>query len=182
LPDLPREDPFVQPVALAHTTFAVASLVLGAVVLSLTKGTERHRVLGMLYVLSMFGLNVTALSIYRLFGGFGVFHALAVLSLAGLLAGFAAAFLKRPRHAWLEYHYLGMGWSYVGLCAAAAAEAAVRVPGVPFGAGVTVSTLVVSAVGGTWVHARRHSTLARVGREQRASPRHGDRQSPRDAS
>lgn len=159
----------MQPVAVAHTLLALASLLLGAFVLGFEKGTERHRAMGMLYVLSMFGLNVTALSIYRLSGGFGVFHALAVLSLAGLLAGFAAAFLKRPRRTWLEYHYYGMGWSYVGLCAAAAAEFAVRLPGVPFGTGVATATLAVTAVGGSWVHSRRRRTLSRFMPANRAA-------------
>jgi uncharacterized membrane protein len=86
-------------------------------------GTERHRVVGLLYVLSLCRVNVTALTVYRVFGRFGVFHALAVINLAILLVGFGAAFLKRPRGTWLVYHYYFMGWSYVGLCAAAGAEA-----------------------------------------------------------
>lgn len=37
-------------------------------------------------------------------------------------------FLKKPAEKWLEWHYLGMCWSYVGLAAAAAAEFFTRVP------------------------------------------------------
>lgn len=57
-----------------HVGFGLASLVCGVGVFSLRKGTNAHRAIGAVYVLTMFGLNVTALLIYRVFGGFGVFH------------------------------------------------------------------------------------------------------------
>ena len=104
----------MQAAGLAHAGFSVASLLLGVGVFRLAKGTELHRVVGVAYVLSLFAVNVTALTIYRIFGRFGVFHALSVVNLAILLAGFGAAFLKRPRGAWLQHHYYFMGWSYVG--------------------------------------------------------------------
>lgn len=53
----------------------------------------------------MFGLNVTALTIDRVFGGFGIFHFLAIGSLAVLAAAFGVAFPRRPRSGWLAYHY-----------------------------------------------------------------------------
>ena len=112
--------------------FAVASLGLGATVLCPEKGTERHRRVGVGYVLCMFGLNVTALTIYGLSGAFGPFHTLSMVSLVAVMAGFAVVFFRRPRADWLRLHYYWMGWSYVGLCAAAGAEAATRIPGVPF--------------------------------------------------
>jgi uncharacterized membrane protein len=152
----------VQPVGIAHTAFAAASMALGLGVLLRPKGTEFHRSIGMLYVLSMFGLNVTALSIYRVFGGLGVFHVLSIASLVSVLAGFMVAFLRRPRHAWLSYHYYSMGWSYVGLCAAAGAELAVRVPGVPFGLGVAVPTIGIAMLGGALVRIRSSATIARA--------------------
>ena len=159
----------MQPVGIAHTTFAAVSMALGLGVLLMPKGTTVHRVIGMLYVLSMFGLNVTALTIYRVFGGFGVFHAFAVLSLVSLLSGFAAAFLKQPRHAWLPYHYYSMGWSYVGLCAAAGAEVAVRLPGVPFALGVAVPTIAITVLGGAWIQMRARDAVARAQQGHRAA-------------
>ncbi len=154
----------MQAAGLAHAGFSVASLLLGVGVFRLAKGTELHRVVGVAYVLSLFAVNVTALTIYRIFGRFGVFHALSVVNLAILLAGFGAAFLKRPRGAWLQYHYYFMGWSYVGLCAAAGAELAVRIPGVSFLAGVLVPTVVITVLGGARVQVSRRQTLARIGR------------------
>ena len=90
---------------IAHIIFGFASLVLGVGIFSLGKGTDLHRAVGALYVLSMFGLNVTALLIYRVFGRFGVFHVLALINLALLLAGFGTVLLKRPRKRWLRNHY-----------------------------------------------------------------------------
>jgi len=149
----------MQPAGVVHTGFAVASLALGGGVFGLPKGTELHRVVGLLYVLSLFGVNVTALTIYRVFGGFGAFHALALVNLTILLVGFGAVFLRRPRHAWLQYLYYFMGWSYVGLCAAAGAELGVRIPGVSFVPGVVVPTVAITLLGGAWVQVRRRKTL-----------------------
>ncbi len=52
-----------------HTGCAVVALLTGAMVLLRPKGTAAHRRLGWAYAGSMLGLNVTALLIYRLFGG-----------------------------------------------------------------------------------------------------------------
>jgi len=147
---------------IAHVTFGFASLVLGAGIFSLPKGTDLHRTVGALYVLSLFGLNVTALLIYRVFGGFGVFHVLSLVNLAGVLIGFGAVLLKRPREAWLRYHYFFMGWSYVGLWAATGSEITTRVPGWSFGVAVAVPTVVVTVLGGAWVQLRQRRTLARA--------------------
>ena len=152
----------MQPAGAAHIFLATAALALGAAVLGSKKGTQRHRVLGVLYVFSMFGLNVTALTIYGLFGGFGVFHALALASLATLAAGFGVAFMKRPRSRWIGHHYYFMAWSYVGLCAAAAAEIGSRLPGVSFASGVAIPSTVIIALGGVLIQARRSATIANL--------------------
>lgn len=94
-----------------HVAFGLASLVLGAGVFSLNKGTNLHRGIGALYVLSMFGLNLTAFLIYRMFGAFGVFHVLSVINLVLLLAGFGVVLLQLPHRSWLKIHYFLMGWS-----------------------------------------------------------------------
>ena len=69
-------------------------------------------------------VNVTTLGLYRLNGQFGPFHALALLSLAVVAMGVLAILRRRP--SWLARHYRSMAYSYLGLCAAAVAEAAVR--------------------------------------------------------
>ena len=111
-----------------HTALAVIALASGIAIFTITKGSTRHRMIGYGYVVSMVGLNVTALMIYRLFNRFGPFHVLAVISLITLATGFVPAFTKRPKSGWLDQHYRGMLWSYVGLVAAAASECLTRIP------------------------------------------------------
>jgi len=109
----------------AHVTAAIAALALGLVVLSAAKGDTIHRLFGAGYVTSMLVVNATALGIYRLNGQFGPFHALALLSLGGVALGTFA--VLRQRGNWLVRHYQAMAYSYLGLWAAAAAEAVIRV-------------------------------------------------------
>lgn len=109
-----------------HLVFAVLAILTGAVVLLLPKGTRWHRTVGHLYVASMLGVIVTAFSIYRLFGGFGVFHLAAVAALVTIVPGMAFVLLRRPRSSWLERHAGWMAGSYIGLMAAFAAETTTR--------------------------------------------------------
>jgi uncharacterized membrane protein len=146
---------------IAHVILGFTSLVLGVGIFCLTKGTDLHRAVGALYVLSMFGLNVTALTIYRIFGGFGVFHVLSLINVVLLLAGFGAVLLQRPRKKWLRYHYYFMGWSYVGLWAATVSEVTTRVLGWSFVMAVAAPTIAVTLMGGAWVQLRQRRTLAR---------------------
>lgn len=108
---------------LAHLVCAAAALFSGAGIVATPKGTPRHRQMGRIYGLSMLGLNVTALLIYRLSGTFGPFHVAALLSLLTVIAGVVAVVSRRPQGTWLTLHPNFMSWSYVGLLAAAAAEA-----------------------------------------------------------
>jgi uncharacterized membrane protein len=108
-----------------HVAAAVAALAFGAIVLTADKGTPFHRAIGGGYVTAMCIVNLSALGIYRLTGHFEPFHAMAVLSLAALGRGMAAALLRRP--GWLLTHYRGMAWSYIGLMAATCAEIGLRV-------------------------------------------------------
>lgn len=142
---------------ITHTLTAISALALGPAVFFRKKGTRLHKQLGYSYVASMVLLNATALSIYDLFDGFGVFHYAALISLATLLMGFIPAFRKRPQN-WLEWHYKGMTWSYVGLSAAAVAETLTRlpsywpeiteiIPGHYFWNAVGIGTFIVCGVG-----------------------------------
>lgn len=110
----------------AHVAAALAALAFGMIVLLMRKGTQLHRAIGMGYAIAMVAVNATALTIYRLTGHFGPFHALAMVSLATVIAAVAAVVL-RPRN-WLARHYRMMSFSYLGLLAATTAEIAIRVP------------------------------------------------------
>ena len=174
-------------IGLTHTATALAALASGAAVLLARKGTTRHRQLGWLYAASMLALNVTALFIFRLFGGIGPFHVAAVASLVTVVFGTIAAVRARrfrlardgvARARAVELHYAWMTWSYVGLLAAAVSEIATRVPalrpgpgqGLAFGLTVVVATLLVVGAGARLIRGRRAALLApyRAGREKAA--------------
>jgi uncharacterized membrane protein len=133
---------------LTHTTLAGLAILFGGVVVANRKGTSRHKAFGWLYVVSMIGQNVTALLIYRLFGRFGPFHWLALVSLATVMLALAFVLLRRPAN-WLALHGETMSWSFVGLLAAAVAEVSVRILSFPFGLTVLASSIAVTVVGGT---------------------------------
>lgn len=155
-----------------HVAFALMALVSGLVVVLMRKGTPRHRKIGWVYAVSMLGLNVTALLIYRLFGRFGPFHIAALLSLLTIIAGLITVVLRRPRRNWVDHHAYWMAWSYVGLCAAAASEITTRVPDSPFWWMVLGSTLLVIAGGRQLINSRVPIALQRM-RGRPASDRSG---------
>lgn len=115
---------------LVHTICGYSALIFGGAVLLLRKGTNLHRFIGYLYIISMVILNVTALGIYRVFRTFGPFHILALMSLASVVVGFVPAYRKKGD--WLKAHYKWMCWSYIGLLAATFAEIGVHLlPNLP---------------------------------------------------
>ncbi|NNM20703.1 MAG: DUF2306 domain-containing protein [Gammaproteobacteria bacterium] len=149
-----------------HTVTAGSALLFGPLVFFRRKGTRTHRLLGYGYVVSMLLLNATALMIYDLFDGFGVFHWAALVSLVTLASGIVPALLRRPQRTWIVWHYMGMNWSYVGLCAAAAAEFLTRlpafiprvldyVPGSFFWNAVGAGTFIICGTGWYLVNRRR---------------------------
>jgi uncharacterized membrane protein len=156
-------------VSALHISSAVVALLCGSAVVALQKGTLRHRRIGYCYVAAMILLNASALSIYRLTGSFGPFHYGALFSLLTVVAGFVPAYLRRPGGWWLELHYRFMSWSFVGLLAAGASEAAARLPAMPFWPAVVASSLLVFLLGGMVIGRRRPAILRDVD-SQRAAP------------
>ena len=145
-----------------HLAMAIIAMISGgAVSLMRSKGSVAHRRVGWVYVGSMIGLNVTAFWIYRLFGGFGLFHAAAIVSLLTVLFGMIPVLTRRPKK-WLEHHAYWMSWSYVGLLAAAAAETTSRVPRSPFWWMVAGSTLLVVAIGSRIIRAKLPPAIRRL--------------------
>lgn len=146
-----------------HLGAAVGSLVSGGGVIMSRKGTRAHRRLGWTYVASMATLNVTALLIYDLFGGFGPFHVAAIISGTTIVAGVAATRWKAKGKAWLARHAYWMVWSYIGLVAAAVSETATRYLSLDFGTTVAVATLTVVLVGWLLTRTKLPPLLARFG-------------------
>jgi uncharacterized membrane protein len=156
-----------------HTLLGGLSLILGAQIFLSTKGTRWHIQLGWAYVGSMFCVNVTALFIYRLTGAFNLFHAMAVFSLLMVVAGvFQVRFRSRLRR-WLWRHYQYMSWSYVGLLAATANEAFVRIGILKTMAATSttamplIASILIVAVSGAIIFSRQRSLLARYGQVDR---------------
>ena len=149
-----------------HACCGLAAIAFGLPVVLLRKGTMIHRRFGLFYVTCMVMLNLTALSIYDLFGRFGVFHWLAVASLVTVAAGLLHVWLRRPRGSWLECHGHAMSWSYAGLLAAFFAEIGARLPGVGFATGVLVPTLAVTAIAAVLIHTSVPRTSGRLRMEQ----------------
>ncbi len=155
-----------------HTACGLVALAFGAAVVFMEKGTRRHRRAGWVYVGSMALLCATSFFIFELFGGFGVFHAMALVSSVSILGGIAAPLLRGwIGEDWLEAHYMFMLWSYVGLVMATGSHF-FEVVGplfyrhTPLGAtGSYLATALVCwglpcAVGGTLIYSRKREAKA----------------------
>ncbi len=123
-----------------HLIASIVALVCGTFVIFIPKGTSIHKKIGYVYAISMLVLLVTAFMIYRLFGGFGIFHIAAVISSVTLAGGMIPVLLRKPKDNWLSLHFSFMYWSVMGLYMAFAAEALTRIPETPFFGMVGIAT------------------------------------------
>ena len=110
-----------------HLIVSIIAMISGMMVLCRPKGTKGHKQVGYLYVVAMLLVNLTAFMIYRLFGGFGIFHFFAIVSLLTLLAGMYPILTRKGRH-YIFKHFNYMYWSVVGLYCAFCAELLTRIP------------------------------------------------------
>jgi uncharacterized membrane protein len=162
-----------------HFVIANVAIIAGAYNLIFTKkGTRLHRQIGWVYIGSMVLANVTALTIYRLFGGFGPFHFFAIISLVAITGASLSAVKARQsrlakdkvaRERWIGAHYHWVNYSYVGLMAALVSEAAARTPftrpgpggsGASFAIAVSLATMGVFAFG-AWLIRRKLSAAVK---------------------
>ena len=130
-----------QVLAATHVLAAFTALGAGAAVLLLRKGTHTHRAIGTVYVVALIVVNVAALSLHRE-NVFGVFHGLAVASLATIGVGLSPLLLGKRSETVIATHAYCMTWSYAGLVAAGCGQLAVAV-------GDDLSAWVVPGVIGT---------------------------------
>jgi len=138
-----------------HLSASIIALITGTLILLMRKGTEIHRKVGYLYATAMTAVVVTALMIYRLFGGWGIFHWAAVVSGITLAAGMLTVILRKPDD-WVILHFSFMYWSVMGLYAAFIAEILVRIPQTPFFGMVGFGTGIVMLLGGGWFYYRKN--------------------------
>jgi uncharacterized membrane protein len=113
---------------LIHLISGIVALVFGGLVILMKKGTKIHKRIGYVYAFSMTVLILSSFGIYRLFGKFGLFHYLSLVSTFSLVAGMLPMFKKVRTVKDYEIHFKRMYWSVVGLFAAFTAESFVRIP------------------------------------------------------
>lgn len=131
-----------------HLIAAIIALITGTLVLSMKKGTDLHIKIGYAYVISMIIVNGTAFMIYRLFGGFGIFHIAALISLLTVVAGMTPVLLRKPKNSWLDMHLAFMYWSVMGLYAAFVSEVLTRIPESPFFGTIGIATTIIMIIAG----------------------------------
>ncbi len=122
-----------------HTTFAIAAVISGAIILARKKGDVFHTRLGKMFVASMILVNLTAFALWPKYG-FSFFQPLALWNLVWVLFGYYYA-VKKPNKNWLISHYYFITYAYVGVLAAGAA----RIP-FSFGLSPGLSAFVAIAV------------------------------------
>jgi uncharacterized membrane protein len=145
-----------QAFAAGHIMAAVSALFVGAAVLLLPKGAHTHRLIGTVSVLALVVVNVAALSLHRE-NAFGVFHALAVVSLVTIGVGLVPLLLGGRSLPVIANHAYCMAWSYAGLVAAGSGQLVGAVgedgPWVP----VVIATVLL--IGGAIIFGRVPSSL-----------------------
>jgi uncharacterized membrane protein len=139
---------FHSTIGLVHLLSALLAMLTGAIVLLNNKGGQFHKRMGYAYVALMVTVNVTAFMIYHLFGKFGPFHILALVSMTCILGGMIPVFYRRQISSWMHWHYYFMNWSVVGLYAAFWAETFTRtLPMKQFWLVVVIATAITTSVG-----------------------------------
>ena len=147
--------------AAGHVAAASTALLAGALVLLKRQGTPTHRAVGTVYVLALVLVNVAALSLHRE-NAFGVFHALAVVSLITIAVGLSPLLLGKRSPTVVANHAYCMTWSYAGLAAAGCGQLAAAVAQ-DVGAWVVPTTIgTVLCLSGIVIFGRVPSILGRV--------------------
>ena len=118
----------LSPIGITHLAASLLALVFGTLVLYLPKGTRRHKSMGYWYFAAMVTVLATAFMIYNLYGRFGLFHIMALVSSISLLGGIVPMWTRWPAKNYFHYHVAFMYWSVIGLYAAFFAEVLTRLP------------------------------------------------------
>lgn len=151
-----------------HLFAALLATGTGTYVLLTPKGTPIHRLAGHVYSVSMVLLLVTAFQLYYLFGRFGIVHWGALGSVAALLVGLGAVWLRPFIPSWLRWHYLGMGVSITGLYASFMVESTYRFFAPVYFWWVTLGlTAVVFMAGGLFLYRHYPKWAKRINRPSR---------------
>lgn len=143
-------------IGLIHLAAAIIALITGTAVLAMQKGTKTHRRMGFVYSGAMVIVVATAFMIYRLFGGWGIFHWAALVSGLTLLGGMVPVMLRKPND-WITLHFSFMYWSVMGLYMAFVSEMLTRIPTTPFLGMLGITTGIIGvAAGGFFYYRKSH--------------------------
>lgn len=96
--------------------------------LTLAKGTVRHRFLGRIYVAAMAVMLASSLAIQELRNGPSVFHVVTIATTIVLVAAVVAARLRRPQGGWRSRHLRLARLSYLMLVLTFVAQFFDRLP------------------------------------------------------
>jgi uncharacterized membrane protein len=97
-----------------HTLFSILALLTGIIFL-MPKGTKLHKKLGYGYSCSMIICVTTSFGLFKIWGHFGVYHVLSIVSFVTLMFALFFPLFGRHRKGWVQSHLIWMGYSYVGL-------------------------------------------------------------------
>ena len=158
-----------QVLAATHVLAAFTALGAGAAVLLLRKGTHTHRAIGTVYVVALIVVNVAALSLHRE-STFGVFHALAVVSLVTIAVGLSPLLFGKRSPMIITTHAYYMTWSYAGLVAAGGGQLTVALAQDVGAWAVPAAIATVLSISGVVIFGRVPSTLNRMLAERSGRP------------
>lgn len=105
-------------ILIIHTIFSIIALLAGVIFL-IPKGTKRHKKIGYAYSISMVICVATSFGLFNLWGSFGVYHVLSLVSFITLMIALYYPLYGRKNKNWILPHSIWMGYSYVGLVMAA---------------------------------------------------------------
>lgn len=98
-----------------HVVAVTATLVAGAIVLLLPKGSAIHKRFGWLYITSIAVMAFSSFGIYELRNGPSIFHAVSVVILVVVGLGTYQPLRRKTCSNWLLWHLVLMQISYVML-------------------------------------------------------------------
>ncbi|WP_298531658.1 hypothetical protein [uncultured Algibacter sp.] len=139
------------PLGWFHFITALISMLSGTYVLFKPKGTQLHKQIGYLYVLSMILACGSALGVYNITGNFGVFHTLAIVGLLTLFLGISPLFLKTINSKYKIFHVWFMYYSVLGLYAGFISELTLRIPEKPSYSMVGITSVAVFIFGSFFI-------------------------------
>ncbi|MTI38594.1 DUF2306 domain-containing protein [Fulvivirga lutimaris] len=110
-----------------HFFSAILGMTTGLFIFITKKGTQVHKRVGYVFIISLLTVNISSMFIYDFNNGsISVFHFLIPVSLLFLLYGTLPMFIKSLSKNKINKHIIGMNGAAIGLWAAGATEYFVR--------------------------------------------------------